>query len=42
VVDTSRPSPHDIELDNPRPLDRPSYLVGGRSVVVLVRRSRLA
>ena len=37
VVDTARPSPNDIELATPRLLQRPSYLVAARSVVVLVR-----
>jgi glycogen operon protein len=37
AVDTSRPSPDDIELERPRPLARPSYLAAGHSVVVLVR-----
>lgn len=36
VVDTSRESPHDIEIDNPPLLERPSYLLAGHSVVVLV------
>jgi glycogen operon protein len=36
VVDTSRPSPGDIELADPPLLDRPSYHLEGRSVVVLV------
>ena len=36
VVDTSLASPFDIELDEPRPLARPSYVVEARSVVVLV------
>ena len=35
VVDTSRPSPEDIEIERPRVLARPSYQVDGRSVVVL-------
>jgi glycogen operon protein len=34
-VDTARPSPDDIELARPRELAHPSYLVDGRSVVVL-------
>jgi glycogen operon protein len=37
VVDTARPSPGDVELDDPKLLDRPSYAVGAHSVVVLVR-----
>jgi glycogen operon protein len=36
VVDTSRESPADIELDHPGILDRPSYVVADHSVVVLV------
>jgi glycogen operon protein len=36
VVDTSRLSPEDIELEHPPLLDRPSYLTAGHSVVVLV------
>jgi glycogen operon protein len=36
VVDTSRVSPDDIELEHPPMLDRPSYVVTGHSVVVLV------
>jgi glycogen operon protein len=36
AVDTALPSPEDIELERPRPLERPSYVVAGRSVVVLV------
>jgi isoamylase len=34
VVDTARPSPHDVRPDGPA-LDSNSYVVGGRSVVVL-------
>jgi len=37
VVDTSRESPKDVDLDSRRPLGRPSYVVDARSVVVLVR-----
>ena len=36
AIDTSRPSPEDIELEHPRVLARPSCLVEPRSVVVLV------
>jgi len=36
AVDTSLPPPEDIELDRPRVLSRPSYLVAARSIVVLV------
>jgi glycogen operon protein len=36
VVDTSRPSPGDIELDRPAMLERPSYVAASHSVVVLV------
>jgi glycogen operon protein len=36
AVDTSRQPPDDIEIDHPRLLERPSYLVAGHSVVVLV------
>jgi glycogen operon protein len=36
AVDTSLPPPEDIELDRPRMLSRPSYLVPARSIVVLV------
>jgi isoamylase len=36
AVDTSRPSPDDIEIDDPRLLERPSYVLAGHSVVVLV------
>ena len=38
AVDTAKPPPEDIELENPRVLEHPSYVVEGRSVVVLVRR----
>ena len=38
AIDTSRPPPEDIELEHPHELRRPSYIVEGRSVVVLVRR----
>jgi glycogen operon protein len=38
VVDTALPSPDDIELDHPRELRRPSYMVEERSVVVATRR----
>jgi glycogen operon protein len=38
VVDTSRPSPEDIELEHPRALVHPSYTVEARSVVVLERK----
>ena len=41
VVDTSRPSPEDIELVAPRRLACPSYVVEARSVVVLTRESPL-
>ena len=34
VVDTSRPSPDDVILDEPRPLAHPSYMTAGHSVVV--------
>jgi glycogen operon protein len=37
VVDTSRPSPEDIELERPPLVPRPSYVVVGHAVVVLVR-----
>ncbi|MGE0395325.1 MAG: glycogen-debranching protein [Kofleriaceae bacterium] len=37
AIDTARPSPDDIELARPRPLEHPSYVAQGRSVVVLVR-----
>lgn len=37
VVDTSLPPPHDIELEDPRALERPSYTVAAHTVVVLVR-----
>jgi glycogen operon protein len=37
VVDTARPSPADIELERPELLGRPSYVVDGHAVVVLVR-----
>jgi len=37
VVDTSRPSPVDIELDRPQPIEHPSYVVAAHSVVVLWR-----
>ncbi|HSN28227.1 MAG TPA: isoamylase [Kofleriaceae bacterium] len=37
AIDTSRAPPEDIEVEHPRPLGRPSYMVAGRSVVVLVR-----
>jgi glycogen operon protein len=36
VVDTSRQSPDDIELDHPPLLERPSYMLAGHSIVVLV------
>jgi glycogen operon protein len=36
AVDTSHASPDDIELDHPPLLERPSYMLAGRSVVVLV------
>jgi isoamylase len=36
VVDTARAAPGDIELGRPHVLARPSYLVEGRAVVVLV------
>jgi len=36
AVDTSLPSPADIEIERPRPLDRPSYMVPAHTVVVLV------
>lgn len=36
AIDTARPSPDDIELIRPPALDRPSYTVQGRSIVVLV------
>jgi isoamylase len=39
LADTARPSPDDIELARPRPLARPSYLVDGQSIVVLVREA---
>ena len=39
AIDTSRPSPDDIELDRPPALPAPSYVVAGRSVVVLVREA---
>ena len=35
VVDTSRPSPDDIDIAESRALPRPSYLVAARSIVVL-------
>ncbi len=38
AIDTSRAAPEDIEIEHPRELERPSCLVEGRSVVVLVRR----
>ncbi|HEU0031885.1 MAG TPA: isoamylase [Kofleriaceae bacterium] len=38
VVDTAQPSPADIELARPPRLERPSYVVGERSVVVLERQ----
>jgi len=37
VIDTSRPSPEDIQLAGSRELTRPSCLVEGQSIVVLVR-----
>jgi glycogen operon protein len=37
VIDTARPSPEDIQLARPPELQRPSYLVDARSVVVLER-----
>jgi glycogen operon protein len=37
AVDTSRPTPEDIELARPPALSRPSYVVEARAVVVLVR-----
>jgi isoamylase len=37
VVDTAQSSPHDIDVDGSRRLEHPSYMVHGRSVVVLVR-----
>jgi hypothetical protein len=36
VVDTSRQPPGDIEIDRPPLLERPSYVLAGHSVVVLV------
>jgi len=36
AIDTARPAPEDIELEHPRPLERPSYLVASHAVVVLV------
>ena len=38
AVDTSRPAPEDIELEQPHAVARPSYTVDGPSVVVLVRK----
>jgi pullulanase/glycogen debranching enzyme len=37
AIDTSRRSPDDIELAQPRVLPHPSYQVDARSVVVLIR-----
>lgn len=37
AIDTSRPSPADIELERLCQLKRPSYMVAGHSVIVLVR-----
>jgi pullulanase/glycogen debranching enzyme len=37
VVDPSRRSPDDIDPEGRQPLARPSFIVEGRSVVVLVR-----
>lgn len=37
IVDTSRPSPDDIDLDAPDELAHPSYTVDARAVVVLAR-----
>ena len=38
AIDTSRSAPEDIALERPHALERPSYTVEGRSVVVLVRK----
>ncbi|HEX5058827.1 MAG TPA: alpha-amylase family glycosyl hydrolase, partial [Kofleriaceae bacterium] len=40
VVDTARPAPEDIELERPRALERPSYTVEPRSIVVLLRSTK--
>ncbi len=37
AIDTARPSPEDIELERPRELPHPSYLVEARSIVTLIR-----
>jgi glycogen operon protein len=42
MIDTARPAPEDIELDRPRPLRHPSYVVEARSLVVLSYARRIA
>ena len=39
VVDTSLPSPEDIDLEHPRALEHPSYVVASHAVVVLIATS---